>query len=386
MEQHGDEMKRIVFFGHDSGDAAIKRRITALQADGFEVSGIMARRGELRETPWDNIDLGLTRDGDFKQRLSFIFKGARQAAREAEATLRSADLIYARNLDMLMCAFRAKAHLKLETPVVYECLDVHRLLCRNDPIGWTLRGIERALLKRCRGLIVSSPAFLRNYFEKYHAGAYRSVLIENRLVAGQNLPRVNKSALKTDRPLVLGWVGNLRCARSLDLLCGLAAKHSDTLRIHIHGRPAYKEVPDFEDQIAAHENIQFFGAYDAPADLPGIYATLDIVWAGDFMEAGYNSVWLLPNRIYEGGYFATPAIAPAGTETANWILSHAAGFLVEEPLTQTLDQLLSELIADRAMIGEMVDKLVALQDDTFIQPPGFLRSALSDLIRLGSRA
>ena len=86
--------------------------------------------------------------------------------------------------------------------------------------------------------------------------------------------------------------------------------------IVMHGMPALTEIPDFHHRIQGLTNVDYHGRYRAPEDLARIYAGLDLVWAGDFMEAGYNSVWLLPNRLYEGGYYAVPPIAPAGTQTA----------------------------------------------------------------------
>ena len=81
--------------------------------------------------------------------------------------------------------------------------------------------------------------------------------------------------------------------------------------------------------IDVRPNMTFSGRYRSPEDLAGIYDNLDVVWAGDFMEAGYNSVWLLPNRIYEGGYYCTPSIAPSRTQTAAWLTQHDCCILVD---------------------------------------------------------
>ena len=133
----------------------------------------------------------------------------------------------------------------------------------------------------------------------------------------------------------------------------------------------------FEPLIDARPNMTFFGRYRSPEDLAGIYENLDVVWAGDFMEAGYNSVWLLPNRIYEGGYYCTPSIAPAGTETAAWLDQNSCGFIIEEPLGDTLPALIEQLIGNREPISARAATLSKLPDSTFIQPKGFM----ADVIR-----
>ncbi|MFN7054743.1 glycosyl transferase [Hyphomonas sp.] len=370
-------MTRIAFFGHDAGDAAVRRRAVALRDDGFDVTGFMMRRGEPAATEWPLIDLGRTRDGAFIQRILQVLRGARTAAR-AKETLASADLIYARNLDMLACAFLAKRLAGLNTPVVYESLDVHRMLCRKDVIGSVLRWLEGALLARSAALVVSSPGFLRNHFERHYPPHPRTMLIENRLAGGQGYgERRPSDTSEVPGKLRIGWVGNLRCKRSLDLLCALADELGDAVEIRLHGVPARTEIPVFEPLIEARANMSYHGRYRSPEDLAAIYAGLDAVWAGDFMEAGYNSVWLLPNRIYEGGYFCTPAIAPADTETAAWLERHDCGFTLAEPLEKSLPDLARRLLADPAPLRGKAEVLARLPEDAFVQPRGYLLALLA---------
>ena len=364
-------MTRIAFFGHDAADAAVRRRVQGFLDDGLSVTGFMMHRRDPGAMAWENVDLGRTRDGAFVQRIRQVFAGAKLAA-AARDKLAAADVIYARNLDMLACAFLAKRHARLKTPVIYESLDIHRLLTRSDLIGSGMRWLERSLLKRTAGLVVSSPGFIRNHFEKRYPGDYRAFVVENRLAAGAAYGARTSSARSTGGRLRLGWVGNLRCQRSLDLLCQLADEFPDDLEVRLHGLPARTEIPVFEPVIEARANVTYFGRYRSPEDLAGIYDGLDVVWAGDFMEAGYNSVWLLPNRIYEGGYYCTPSIAPAETETAAWLDQHGCGFVLDEPLGQTLRELVARLIDDRAPIAERASVLAGLPQETFIQPPGFL--------------
>ena len=372
-------MTTIAFFGHDAADAAVRRRVKSFVGDGMDVVGFMMRRRDV-SPEWKNVDLGKTRDGAFLQRIKQVFAGARKAAEQREL-LAAADVIYARNLDMLACAFLAKRHTGLKTPVIYESLDVHRLLTRSDFVGRIFRGLERALLKRTRALVVSSPGFLRNHFELHYGGDFTAYVVENRLSADSNFGPRPETALPVeileDRKLVLGWVGMLRCQRSLDLLCALADAYPDTLEIRLHGIPARTEIPVFEPEIERRPNMTFFGKFRSPEDLSSIYASLDVVWAGDFMEAGYNSVWLLPNRIYEGGYYATPSIAPAGTETAAWIARNDCGFVIEEPLERSLSKLVGHLLTERREIAAYAMRLASLPEDLFVQPAGFMRDMIS---------
>lgn len=376
-------MTRIAFFGHDAADSAVRRRVQGFRDDGLDVIGFTMRRREDVATDWPNVDLGRTFDAAYRQRIKSIFHGARLAAAQRDL-LATADVIYARNLDMLATAFLAKRYARLKTPVIYEALDVHRLLTRKDLIGLALRRAEGALLKRTKRLVVSSPGFLKNYFEVRHRGQYRASLVENRLAAGADYgPRPDRTAPPRPalEPLRIGWVGVLRCRRSLGLLVDLARALGPKVQIILHGMPALTEIPDFHERIKDVPNVAFHGRYKAPEDLAGIYGGLDVVWAGDFMEAGHNSVWLLPNRLYEGGYYAVPAIAPEGTQTAKWINQRCAGFTLSEDLSCTLPGLVRSLIADRGLIAVKRSHLLDLPETTFVAGRGELAALVSDTLR-----
>lgn len=381
-------MTRVAFFGHDAADAAVRRRVQGFRDDGLSVIGFMMRRRDEVQTDWENVDLGKTFDANYGQRVRSIFDGARAAARE-KTRLASADVIYARNLDMLATAFLAKRLTKLDTPVIYESLDVHRLLTRKDIVGAAFRWVEGALLSRTKRLVVSSPAFLDNHFDVYHKGRFTPVLIENRLAAGADYgsrPGFEVNEPQRGQPLRIGWVGVLRCWRSFGLLLDLARKLGKDVQIVMHGMPALTEIPDFHARIQGLPNVLFNGRYRAPEDLARIYAGLDVVWAGDFMEAGFNSEWLLPNRLYEGGYYAVPPIAPAGTQTAKWIEERGVGFAVEENLASTLPALIEHLTANRAEIIERRTRLLNLTSETFVAPRGELSALISDTLKDGPPA
>jgi len=376
-------MQTVAYFGHDVKDAAIRRRIGALEQDGMHVVGFTKRRAEFVDPAWDNTDLGKTKDGALLQRILSIFTGAFRGWK-ARHKLKTADVIIARNLDMLACAILVNKTTGANLPIIYECLDVHRLMCREDLIGRTLRRLEAWLMSKTTGLILSSPAFLTEYFEKYHGQQERVRLVENRMVPAM-ITQFHRDAdalpeKAVSKKLHLGWVGVLRCSRSLDIMCQLADMYPDVLQIELHGVPSLPEIPDFENRIKGHENITFHGRYKSPEDLERIYKSIDVVWSIDFMEAGQNSVWLLPNRIYEGGYFSVPAIALQETQTAKWLDSKGVGFIISEPLVEATSDLIERLLESPDLIAQKQSKLAALEADTFIQPEGFIKNIVLELV------
>lgn len=357
-------MVKLVFFGHDARDAAVQRRIKAFADAGADVAAFTMRRGAPVRADWPNIDLGETRDAAFGQRIAAL-AAAGPILRQHRDTLAAAEIIYARNLDMLALARWAKGMSGSGARLVYECLDVHRLLSREDAVGAGLRAVEAALLRDVALVVVSSPAFVREYFDKRYPGRVRALLIENRLPNGFEYGSRPAAQLSADTKLRIGWFGNLRCERSLSLLLDLAARFPDRVELTLRGEPARAAVADFEARVSGRGNVSFGGRYEWPKDLAEIYRDVHLVWAGDFHDAGANSKWLLPNRLYEGGYYGAPPLAPADCETGRWIEAHSFGFTLTEPLEETLPSFVRTL--DAAKLAEARQRLLAAPASVFVQ-------------------
>jgi succinoglycan biosynthesis protein ExoL len=322
---------------------------------------------------WSNVDLGATRDADFAQRLLALWR-ARPVLRAARDALRECDVFYARNLDMLALARWARGMSGARARLVYECLDVHRFMTRADVLGQAMRRFERNLLRDTDLVVVSSPAFVREYFDVRQPGLARAILVENRLAPGFNYgPRPQPAPSQADI-IRLGWFGNLRCRRSLALLLALADRFGPKLELSLRGAPTKTDLGDFEARLAGRPNVHFGGRYRWPEDLAAIYANVDLVWAGDFHDPGANSKWLLPNRLYEGGYYGAPPLAPVDSETGRWIAAHGFGFTLAEPLEDTLPAFIGGL--RREQIEAARARLLAADESVFVQPEQELRQVL----------
>ena len=67
------QKRKIAYFGHNVNDAAVRRRIVALQQSGCDVFGFMHRRGPSLESGADVVDLGETADNAYVQRVQAVF-------------------------------------------------------------------------------------------------------------------------------------------------------------------------------------------------------------------------------------------------------------------------------------------------------------------------
>ncbi len=340
---------RTLYFVHDLNDPAVARRVKMLLAGGADVELTGFHRGPQPVSSVNGIPatgLGKTEPARLLSRTLSVAKTALRLKTVSDA-VRRANVIIARNLEMLMLAVRARNRFAPAVPIVYECLDIHRLLLSRGPAGRALRLIEDRLWRETDLLLTSSPAFIRNYFdERGFPGAWR--LLENKVLilddetAFQPPKRPDPSA-----PWRIGWFGGLRCRKSFEILSRLTRELPGTVEAVLRGRPALSIFPDLEAEAARVPGIAFGGAYRNPEDLSAIYGGVHFAWAIDYYEEGQNSAWLLPNRIYEGSLGGAVPLALGEVETGRWLAARNAGVLLPDPPEEALHSLFSSLDAAR---------------------------------------
>ena len=337
-------MLDILYLAHDVADPAIARRLLALETGGARVTLAGFRRGDARPADGGSfIELGLTRDGRFGQRIAAIAKAA-AILRWKLRGRRAPDVILARNLEMLALANRANAVFGGRAAIVYECLDIHRLLLRRDAAGQALRAAEHYLGRNVRLLITSSPAFIENYFKPVSRLEAPVMLLENKVFEpeGASALSMRPRPPRPGEPFRIGWFGALRCRKSLQLLAKFTHLMGGRFEIVLRGRPAYSEFPDFDGFVEKEPFMTFHGPYRT-GDLAQIYNEVQFSWSIDFFEEGENSSWLLPNRLYEGCRHGTVPIAMAGTETARFLREKGIGLVLERGDGQALADLMADM-------------------------------------------
>jgi hypothetical protein len=317
-----------------------------LQLGGADIKLLGFRRSE---TPIGSVegvaavDLGRTFQRRMWHRTVMVAMRSLGSMRWRQM-IQDADVVVARNLEMLTIARAACAWAGSHVPIVYECLDIHRLLSQSGLPSKLLRGWERHVLRNSSALMVSSPGFIRNHFERLGVEVPPVILTENkRVLLGSDHGRSQYMRLDVGPPWRIGWFGFLRCAQSFHILLTVARRHPTLVDVELRGRPT-DEIQTLIDRYLPLPNMRFGGPYQQK-DLPAVYQACHLTWAIDYYEYGLNSGWLLPNRLYEGGYFNCPAIALIGTETANWLRARGAGVLLCDG--NDLDAFIVDLSATR---------------------------------------
>ncbi|NTZ92753.1 glycosyl transferase family 1 [Agrobacterium tumefaciens] len=326
-------MTHVLYLAHDLSDPAIRRRVLTLLAGGAQVTLAGFQRGQNQLAEIEGVVpvvLGETADGQFLQRMVAVVKASLSLGKTLSGIL-TPDVILARNLEMLALAKRAMSIYARQPALVYECLDIHRLLLNKGKPGQLLNAAQRYFARDAKLLVTSSPAFVEHYFKPVSGLNLPVLLQENKVlaldtsIAATPQPRAPASG----EPWKIGWFGALRCRKSLEILADFARRMDGKVEIILRGRPAHSEFADFDGFVAAAPYVHFHGPYKNPEDLAEIYNEVQFTWAIDFFEEGQNSSWLLPNRLYEGCLYGILPIALAGTETARFIEKRNIGFVLQ---------------------------------------------------------
>ena len=374
---------QVTYLAHDLDDPSCWRRVEMLRRGGATVRIAGFRRGA-GPLPGPATVLGHTANGRLLQRVQAILAAAPRIARlvpepAAPQAGAPAETILARNLEMLALGAALLRHRRrngIEARLVYELLDIHGMMLGQGAVHRALRRIEAALMRRAGLVVLSSPAFASRYLEPWGQPAIPTLLVENKPFApegpdhtgaGQGAPSgpspgidepaapppVRAAGIPAPadgafgRPLVIGWFGMLRCAWSLHTLDTVTRADPGRFRVVLRGRPALDVIPDFHAVIAANPDLVFEGAYRWPDDLPAIYGAIDLAWLIDRYQAGANSDWLLPNRLYEGCLNGAVPVVLDGTEVARRTAAWGCGLPVPEPEAPSVGAVLAGLAPAR---------------------------------------
>src|SRR5258708_5432176 len=217
----------LLFFCPDVTDASTLKRVQQFMDFGYRVTVFGFRRFRYNtayQPPWPNVALGFTTDARYWQRVRALIRAipALFANRGAVARAR---VFYARNIDQLLLTLLARFITFSRAPVAYEVLDIPPILMQRGPLSTLLRAIERWCLRRIALLVVSSPAFHRNYYagvQKYRGAWF---LLENKLhpSIAPPPPPVRRVA-QHGRPWGVGYFGLIRGEATFALLTRLAAR------------------------------------------------------------------------------------------------------------------------------------------------------------------
>ncbi len=350
---------QVLYLAHDLDDSAIWRRCEMLRAGGAEVRLAGFRRGD-GPLAGPAVVLGRTQNGRMAGRAMAVLRKLTGLAARLGPGLEP-DVILARNLEMLALAVSLRRQFP-RARIVYELLDIHRLLLGAGIASRALRAVEAGLMRQAELVIVSSPGFVRNYLTPFDRPARAVALVENKPMAVVGPVTRTPAA----GPVRIGWFGILRCVWSLEMLDRLTRAEPGRWQVVLRGKPALDVVPGFHALVNANPDLEYLGPY-RPDELGEIYAGVDLSWLIDRYEAGGNSDWLLPNRLYEGCLHGAVPLALAGTETAARLTALGIGVIAKAPDAAAVNEALGGV--SRETMASLKGTLLELPRETWVAGP-----------------
>ncbi|MBV8186206.1 MAG: hypothetical protein JOY64_00370 [Alphaproteobacteria bacterium] len=340
----------LMYFGPDVTDASTIKRVQQFIDHGYRVTVFAFRRRRYssdHQPPWPNVPLGFTSDGRYLHRLWAMLRAIPALLAHRHEASRAA-VFYARNIDQLILALLVRLLAGSRAPVAYEVLDIPPILMRRSVAAMLVRGVERLCLRPVDVLVVSSPAFHRNYFAAVQNYRGRWFLLENKLhpsIATMPTPMPMPARRRTasGRPWIVGYFGMIRGQETVALIARLAERLRGTVSFKFRGVLTTVDQATFEDMVSRSPNIVYGGPYAPHRDLAELYGGVDFAWALDLEHVDHNSRWLMPCRFYEAGYFGVPCLAVQDFEVGRAIETHRIGWTFDEPLEDALVQFFERL-------------------------------------------
>ena len=346
------EKLSVAYFTINLNDVRSRARHQALIQAGakcthftFVLSG---KSSDITQTPQNTVIVGRAKKRNLPSRLYAIIRIVFLALRRPEL-FQGVDIFFCRSLDMAVAGCILKRI--FGGFLVYEVLDIHPLCTRKGMLGRITRFVDRWILNNASLLVTSSMGFVRFYFLKQGYNG-KIFLRENKVLGLRTEEKywLNRrgpfSKYSSDKSIVIGYFGKLRCERSIEILISAAAMLEGRLKVVIAGVPESSVLDILNDAKKTCEYLEVKGAYRNPEDLERLYRSVHLTWCIDLSDKK-NGDWLIPNRLYEGGLFGIPALAMSGTETGRLVDDEQLGVSLKSPLNHSLVDFIKALTEER---------------------------------------
>lgn len=362
--------KSVLFISPDITDSRVKKRLTVLNSMNFTVhcfSFIRSRYNYSAGHDYSNVHIVDTiKDRSYIYRIFSLVKLFRAIFNHLRRM--HTDYIYAVNLDNLFIAIIAILFSrKKDVKVIYEVADIVEIM--NFRFFWfqPFKRFESILLRYVDALVTTSDGFLENYFSSELTCT--PYLVENKLSPAFNKSLSNVHHTFNKERIRIGYFGAIRCKTSFDILITLA-KTLTNVEVVFAGKPTRLNNQYFFSSINELDNVKYLGEYDNRYDLDRLYNQIDISFLFELVLPNTNSKWLLPNRLYESGFYNVPCLAPSDTKTGRFIVEHKMGWVVDKNYFASLNDLL--LAIDEKEYQRVEASMKLLNRDLFYSDKQFM--------------
>jgi succinoglycan biosynthesis protein ExoL len=213
---------------------------------------------------------------------------------------------------------------------ISDFADVHDLQ-HSGKAARFINLLERIISNRGWEYVVSSPWFYWNFLKTkifFNGPCY---LIENK-IAAQHLPSeapapvIFSSEARQMEVTVILWNGILRSNENARFLTRLVSSQKGAFRLRIGG--VYKMLdPAVLSAMLGSPYVENFGAY-ADDQLASLFDGVNYSWVCD-LEEDFNTLNLLPNRVYQAMFYGCPSVAIRNTALGKFVNELRLGLVID---------------------------------------------------------
>lgn len=319
---------KVLFIIPTLSSAYHQSRVTELSRLNVDCSVIGYERNYYPGKPWKIPvrSLGFLEHKKYLNRLWIFIKSIpviRKSSRNKSA-------IICFNLDLLFICWIALIGIRRRPKIIYDVGDIRTALIEKGLFAVILRAIERFLLHRVSLLIVTSHAYITEYFNGILGiRDINYLIIENKLNSiDAPKPIIKKSinSINDKASYVIGYFGLIRCRKSLILLNDITQKSKGSIKVTIRG--VFLGTEDLKDMIYQNPHMSYEGPYVSPDDLAEIHADVDFSWLVH-AHSRANTMWARIFRFYHACYYKVPMIAQSNSKDSLEVLKYDIGFCID---------------------------------------------------------
>jgi len=329
------DSNKLLFVLQFVGQPRFAKRMSMVAEQGFTVEAVAFERPTHRgRSPAAPVTtLGNISHGNFIKRIPTLLKSIPILRKK----IRANDAVYCMGPDMSLLV--SLASIGLKTRKLVEVADIHPIQTRSGVIGKIARLADKWQIKNSDFLVVTAPNFMDTYYQKWLKSNIPGMVIENKVeqATAQNIQRDLNQVVPNPNlingnpaPITIGYFGLLRCKWSWETLVHLVKNNPTSNKLVLAGVPL--NIADFEQVIDNNANIEYYGPYKSPEDLPNLYQSVDLVWAcyPPIASDNWNHKWARPNRFYEACLYKKPLISRNGSNDSVVVSQNNIGFVLDE--------------------------------------------------------
>jgi len=281
--------------------------------------------------------------------------------------VRHSKKIYVDYFDTLMCS--CILFWNSEVEIIYEVGDLISLQYGGKPfVNNMFSRIERILLKRVSLLIIPSPFFWSEYYNRIYKG--RWILIEN---LPESKTWIDFHRKERNSEYVIGFIGSIRYRKPLECLLMAVMELRDLgFNVKVFFAGSGPEEQDIRRVACGLSFVSFYGPYEYDKDIATLYANVDIIFS--VYDVSVKNVKIaLPNRFYESIICRLPIITAKKTCLEHYVKQFNSGYSVDcYDVDEYKKVIISQLIFDSVAIN-ITESLVRIDKSCFFYDKYYIR-------------